>query len=167
MASRVEGALSNLVTAFEALLVANGYRNDVCAVYKQIRTPEQIIDDYPEIGIEFGEELMTFEDTGWTVLDSFVDVRVVGVVRSDADPATENTSLRELGESFLADMKVILFTLAKTYLTSSSNRWIIMPSGRNLIRFRRTTPYMEQKNLMAVEMNFTIKVFALDSSQDD
>jgi hypothetical protein len=167
--SRLEGAMDNILSAFRGITTANGYRNDAINVVKGIRPPD-VITVFPEIGVEFGQTVVSPKDDARAVFDEITEVYVVAVVSPYTDTSQEaeiSGELYEALESMAHDLrKCIATSLLKTYVTSATNKWNVELSENRLV-LERFAFLGVPGNLGAVQTKFSIRVRALDSSFDD
>lgn len=167
--SRLEGAMDNILSAFRGITTAAGYRNDVINVVKGIRPPD-VMNVFPEIGVEFGQTVVSPKDSARAVYDEITEVYVVAVVNAYTETSQEqeiSTELYDAIESMAHDLrKCIATSLLKTYVNSASNKWNIELSENRLV-LERFALLGVPGNMGAVQTRFSIRVRALDSSFDD
>lgn len=154
--SRTELALTDIVTEFELISTASGFRTDPANIFKAIRSPNKIV-EWPEIGIEFGDEVLKPEDDGWTVFTTELPVYVVGTIKANTEEDDEGTNLRLEMEKLLHDMRRTVVSLLTKYITSATNRWNVTPNQE--IVFERILGFDENKiNFGQVATKFRIQV---------
>jgi hypothetical protein len=161
--SRLEVALTQIISEFGLISTGAGYRTSPHQVIGSIRSYDQI-QSFPEIGIELGDETLVTKDDAWTLFDQYVPVIVVGTVKCDTDVTVDATHLQLAVESLSHDMKRVIATIIRKYITLT-NPWNIMPTKE--IKFVRVQGYGEKRNIGFVGVEFTIKIRNLDASFDD
>jgi hypothetical protein len=163
--SRVEKALLDIIAEFQTVSVANGFRNDVAQVIPTIRHVDEII-DFPEIGIELGDETVTCVDDNWTVFHSVVPVVVIGSIKCETDTNNPSTNLSAAGEALLHDMKRIVTALMAKYVNQSTpGPWNIIPTKE--MKYARVPGLGEKRNITLIGVEFQLRIRNQDASFDD
>jgi hypothetical protein len=131
MPSRLEYCIDAIQDEFQQITVAGGYRNDLSTeqVIKTIRHPA-MIQTFPEIGIQPITVETAPLDSGWTIFESQVDVRVAGRVKPYLDLTPDAVKMAEALDSLQHDMERIMAVLIKKYKVDSTSPWIVMDGGR-------------------------------------
>lgn len=168
MPSRAEDVMDTLVTEFQGITVANGYRNDVKNVVKAIR-PETVITEFPEIGIEFWDSDLPEKnmDDNRSIYDEVIDVKVVGVIAADLNAAQDPESankLYEASESLVHDIKKKVCTdILTKNVNSATNKWNVELS-ENRLTFGRVMLLGAQRSIGRVVTSFKVRIRVQDST---
>jgi hypothetical protein len=113
--SRTEAVAANLVTEFQTMTVANGYRNELAlAVVRGIKPVERVTRDI-EVGIEIADELIQPDEIGQT-FEADAEVYVEATVKHGLDEAEG----RAKAESVLHDIKRCAALTMKKYLLATA-----------------------------------------------
>ena len=169
MPSRAEILMNDLAAEFQAVTIANGYRNDVKNVVKAIRPPQTIM-EFPEIGVEFGSSEIIPKDDQRTLYDEIVEVNIVGVVAADLnagqDPESAN-KLYEASESLAHDIrKKICADILTKKINDAGNKWNVELS-ENKLTVGRVMMLGAQRSTGTVKAQFKVRIRNLDSSFED
>jgi hypothetical protein len=156
MSSYLEKAWDVIVTEYQGITLSNGYRNDLeeSQVLKTIRPPD-LIQHFPEVGVQIVEERAEPLDDARTVWDDLATVHVVGVVQSELDLTNQATKMIEALESLAHDLKRKTAGMMKTYVVNTSYPWNIDKGGFTL--YRHSLLWMKRP-IAAVEIKFDIRV---------
>lgn len=153
--SRTEAMLSEIITEFQTISVANGYRTTPARVINSIRDIDKIA-NFPEIGIELGEERMTPIDDKWTVFDTTVEVFVVGSASANSAIDYDASELTTATEALRHDIKRIVYSIMSKYINGAASKWNVTPK-----QTITTTPVMglgENRNKAYVVTSFTVRI---------
>lgn len=153
--SRTEDALAEIITEFQTISTANGFRTDPNQVINAIR-PLSRISQYPEIGIELGPEQMIPLDDNWTVFDTVVAVYVVGAQNANTSVDDDSSELATATEALRHDIKRIIYKIMKKYMNAALSKWNITPK-QNITVY----PVMmlgEKRNRAQVVAQFSIRI---------
>ena len=169
--SRVELAFNDLIACLEAIMVSNGYRNDlvrngVSHVGSTLKTLDEV-KDRPEAVVCFGEGTVSGIDTACTGFSEEVPVAVFGFVGAAADPNQKN-KLVAAGESLLHDFKKALAGFITQYMNDSTKMYFILPQGKDssgsqkLFTIKRLLADRGETGIVGIF--FTIKIRSESSS---
>ncbi|MCI0706041.1 MAG: hypothetical protein L0Y80_00970 [Ignavibacteriae bacterium] len=169
MPSRTELVMNDLVSEFQGVTIANGYRNDVKHVVRAIRPPQTMM-EFPEIGIEFGKSEIVPKDDQRSLYDEIVEVTVVGVVAADLnaaqDPESANT-LYDASESLAHDMrKKICTDILTKNINDAGNKWNVELSD-NKLTVGRVMTLGAQRSTGTVKAQFKVRIRNVDPSFED
>lgn len=163
--SRLEDARDELIAEFQNITTTNGYRTNAGNnVYGAIR-PIDKIRAFPEIGIEMGQEVLERKDSGWNLIDSIVDVYVVGYVEANTSTDYDATELTLASEKLRHDMKRVIAAIWDQYAHTANSRWII--TKKQQIAILPPMVLGEKRNRAAIQATFQIKILNQDSSFAD
>jgi hypothetical protein len=169
MASRVELARDQIVTALRGITVANGYRNTVANVSKAIVHPD-LVSEWPHLCVELGKSTIQYKNDVRTLFDELTEVFIVGFVRSNTETTIDIDAisyLQEAMESMIHDLKKKVCTdLLTVSINSETNKWNVELSS-NKLDFTRTSMLGMGKNIGIVETNFTLRIRASDADFDE
>jgi hypothetical protein len=171
-ASCVETAMTNIVTEFQAIVKGATYRTSPAQVLRTIR-PIDDIAQFPEIGINFGDETIVPIDDAWTVFNSIIDVTVQAAIKFDYDTSDEQLNEYTACENMVYDLKVVLATMMKKYITNSTSAWNVVPKEivfkrvHGVERIDRDDGDKVVYDTDVVGVSFQIKVRHQDGSWDD
>lgn len=125
--SRIEQIRDEIVSEFEAITTAGGYRTDP-TVYSAIR-PIDRITKFPEIGVEIGDVSLEPIDNAWTVHNLKADIWVQGAVEADTDTGNEGTNINLAAEALRHDIIRKIGEMLNKYMTHTGTRWIVVVDG--------------------------------------
>jgi hypothetical protein len=154
--SRIEYLRDDLVTEYEAITIANGYRSDVKGVHDIVLAPESITDS-PRLSVIFGPEAIPIENSSKVIFHSLVPVMVIGYVKVPTGLRDMNLVMSEAAEALLHDLKRVTVGFALKY-ANSSNRWQVMKDPQ----ISATRFVVPQQTIGWVSLEFTVQVFAQD-----
>ena len=162
MPSRIEQTKATLVSEFQTIQPANGYRNDVKSVLKIIRHPDEI-KAVNEIGFYFGRRVYEQADAARRLFNINVDCTVQVVMRVDQGLDEGQTLLEELMESWLHDMGIFMTSVMMKYVAAETNPFnISFDTGAPV--FFPFMPVGEKKNKAAIVTDLNVKVRSVRGS---
>jgi hypothetical protein len=154
--SRLEQAKNDIIDEFQVISVANGYRTTPKQVIGAIRHPNDI-NDFIEIGIEFGIENVKPIDQAWTTFNSTIPVFVAAAVKADTDLGNDDTNLEAAAELIRHDMKRVIATIMSKYVNTAGNWWNVSPNTAG-IEFGSITGEGMKRNIAVVGCSFDIQI---------
>jgi len=159
--SRTEDMLAELIVELETISVANGYRTTPNQVINAIRDPDAVR-DFPEIGIELGAERLIPLDDNWSVMDTVVDVYIVGHASAATSIDDDSSELVAATEALRHDIKRIVYKVMHKYINAALSKWNITP--KQTISTEPTTGLGEKRNKAIVATSFSVRVGRQGSS---
>lgn len=153
--SRTEDMLAELIVELETISVANGYRTTPNQVINAIRDPDAVR-DFPEIGIELGPEKLVPLDDNWSVMDTVVDVFIVGHASAATSIDDDSSELATATEALRHDIKRIVYKVMKKYINAALSKWNITP--KQTISTEPTMGLGEKRNKAVVATSFSIRI---------
>lgn len=153
--SRIEQVKTEIVTEYQGVTQANGYRNTPTVVKVINPIPDRArLPVGGEVGIEVGNIRALPRNSSWTTFDIDCDVWVQGTVKSDTDTDNEATNLILAAESLRHDLLRKSLEMLNKYLTHTGSKWLI--TTRYPIQFSAIQLLGKDRNVGAFYGKFTV-----------
>lgn len=161
--SRLERVQAELITYYETISKANGFRSDVKRFIKQQIDPETW-QEWPIVQVILGDDNIRSIDTAMSVFEQEVNVYINGFVNIGKEQSDATDLGIDIANGLLHDIQRVTLDFLKTNVNSASNPWYV--KNRNL-SIHSIRPVYVGESILFVGVEFPITIRILDKSLND